>query len=192
MEIRRATSRDEQGVADALATSFAEDPVWGWALPDPATRVAFWGFLARNSIEHGSVWVVDDAKAVALWALPGTVELDEAGEAALDRLCREQLSPAGARAIEVMECLEPVHPTEPHHYLSLLGTHDDHRGRGLGMALLAENLRRIDVLGEPAYLESTNPANLGRYASLGFEPRDEVVVPSGGQIVTTMWRAVQP
>jgi predicted GNAT family acetyltransferase len=76
----------------------------------------------------------------------------------------------------------------PHYYLSLLGTHDDHRGKGTGMALLRENLARIDAEGAPAYLESTNPANLARYESVGFVRLGEFAAPEGGPTVTTMWR----
>ena len=79
-------------------------------------------------------------------------------------------------------------PTEPpHFYLSLLGTHDDSRGRGIGMGLLAENLRRIDSLGMPAYLESTNPVNDARYEKQGFERTGSFTVPTG-VVVATMWR----
>ena len=56
------------------------------------------------------------------------------------------------------------------------------------MALLADNLSRVDQLGLPAYLESTNPANLERYRSVGFEPCGEFALPEGGPVVTTMWR----
>lgn len=59
------------------------------------------------------------------------------------------------------------------------------------MRLLAATLSRIDGLGAPAYLESTNPANDKRYQSVGFEPRGEIVMPAG-QIVTTMWRPSRP
>jgi GNAT superfamily N-acetyltransferase len=83
-----------------------------------------------------------------------------------------------------------AHPRQPHYYLSLFGTHSDHRGKGLGMRLLAENLSRIDSEGMPAYLESSNPANLKRYESVGFAERDELVAPSGA-VVTTMWRPAQ-
>ena len=44
-------------------------------------------------------------------------------------------------------------------YLSLLGTHPDHRGHGFGMRLLAENLKVVDTERTPAFLESTNPIN---------------------------------
>ena len=56
------------------------------------------------------------------------------------------------------------------------------------MALLADNLARIDATGTPAYLESTNPANLDRYRSVGFVDRDTFRLPAGEPEVTTMWR----
>jgi hypothetical protein len=55
------------------------------------------------------------------------------------------------------------------------------------MSLLTETLTRVDAVGGAAYLESTNPANLERYRSAGFEPRTEITM-AGGQVVTTMWR----
>ncbi len=189
MVVRRATADDEDAVVAALTTSFANDPVWGWALPDLAVRAPWWRFFARQGIGAGSTWVIDDGKAVAIWTAPGVPELDAAGEAELEALYDDLLGPAAPLVRHVLEPLAAVHPTaEPHYYLGLLGTHDDHRGHGLGMALVAENLRAIDAEGQPAYLESTNPANLARYAGVGFAPRDEVTIPGGGQVVTTMWR----
>jgi hypothetical protein len=60
------------------------------------------------------------------------------------------------------------------------------------MALLADNLARIDAEGAPAYLESTNPANLDRYRSAGFVDRDEFALGDAGPVVTTMWREPHP
>jgi GNAT superfamily N-acetyltransferase len=66
------------------------------------------------------------------------------------------------------------HPTdEPHYYRSLWATHHDHAGRGLGTALIHDNLTHIDAQRMPAHLESTNPANLPRYEALGFRRRAE-------------------
>ena len=186
--VRRGEGPDVDAVAAALATGFAADPVWGWAVPGRRAQQEFWAFWARNGVQQDLAWVTSGAEAVSLWVSPGQVELDPAGEAALEALCDDLLGPGASRVVEVLERLDAVHPSEPHHYLSLLATHDDHRGRGLGMALLAERLAEIDAAGEPAYLESTNPANLRRYASVGFEPRDEVTIAGGGQVVTTMWR----
>ena len=58
------------------------------------------------------------------------------------------------------------------------------------MALLAENLKRIDAEGFPAYLESTNPANNSRYERLGFRQIGEFTTPGGERTVGTMWREV--
>jgi hypothetical protein len=43
----------------------------------------------------------------------------------------------------------------------------------------------------PAYLESTNPANLPRYERLGFVRVGAFTLPGGGPTVDTMWRAAR-
>ncbi|MER6434671.1 GNAT family N-acetyltransferase [Streptomyces sp900105245] len=89
--------------------------------------------------------------------------------------------------LAIYDQLEEVHPTEPCFYLTPLGVHADHRGKGLGMGLLSQSLAQIDSLSSPAYLESSNPTNMARYESVGFIPRDEITTPTG-HVVTTMWR----
>ena len=82
---------------------------------------------------------------------------------------------------------ESARPPEPHAYLNFFATHERHRGGGLGMALLRDNLAHVDDLHLPAYLESSNPRNNERYASVGFRAVGEFTA-AGGQPVTTMWR----
>ena len=91
--------------------------------------------------------------------------------------------------LTLLDRFDSNHPRQPPHYfLSLLGTHPDHRGRGKGMGLLAANLARIDELGMPAYLESSNRANDPRYERLGFTQIGEFEAPAGGPTVGCMWR----
>ena len=88
---------------------------------------------------------------------------------------------------------EAAHPREePHYYLSLLGTDPAQRGRGLGLALLADNLARVDAEGAPAYLEASNPANVPLYERHRFEVIGHFDLPDGGPRVHTMWRAARP
>ena len=90
---------------------------------------------------------------------------------------------------ELLARFDAAHPREEaHYYLSLLGTHPRHRGRGIGMWLLAHDLEFVDAEHRPAYLESSNPANNDRYGRLGFEPVGAFSYPGGGPVVTTMWR----
>ena len=94
-----------------------------------------------------------------------------------------------ADCLALFKRFEVNHPhATPHAYLSLLATHPDHRGQGLGMALLADDLRRIDRAHVPAYLESTNPANDRRYESVGFERVGSFRTTDEERVITTMER----
>ena len=59
------------------------------------------------------------------------------------------------------------------------------------MGLLAANLARIDELGMPCYLESSNRANDHRYERLGFVRVGEFAAPDGGPTLACMWRDPQ-
>lgn len=128
-----------------------------------------------------------NAEAVAVWLPPGEPEMTTEEEMEFGSLVSDLLSARAPEVNALFELFDEHHPEEPHYYLSLWATHRDHTGRGLGSALIGENLARIDAQGMPAYLESTNPANLARYEALGFQRRSEFGL-KGGPTITTMWR----
>jgi ribosomal protein S18 acetylase RimI-like enzyme len=176
-----------------MTDAFATDPVWSWAFPTPDRMQVWWRFWIAAAVPQGWVRMTSDAEAAAVWIPPDGHECPPEDEAHVEPLTRVL---AGGRADAVLETLdrfESNHPRdEPHYYLSLLGTATAHRGQGIGMALLGENLDRIDEEPFPAYLESSNPANIDRYRSVGFEPVGEFDLPEGDVTVTTMWRAPRP
>jgi len=188
-ETRVAGPRDTQRLSVTMAEAFGADPVWGWAFPDGDMQQVWWHFWLAGAIPQGEVRMTAGAEAAAVWIPPGGRELLVEDEAHIPVLLRAL---TGARADLVLETLDRFdahHPhTAPHYYLSLLGTADAHRGRGIGMALLGENLERIDVQHAPAYLESSNPGNLDRYERVGFVPIGEFRLPDERTVVTTMWR----
>jgi GNAT superfamily N-acetyltransferase len=115
--------------------------------------------------------------------------LTEEEEASIEPLLGEILGPRLPVVMELLRRFENAHPIEPpHYYLSFLGTHPEHRGKGLGMALLADNLARIDAEGAPAYLESSDTANARRYENLGFVRIGEFMRPHKQLAISTMWR----
>jgi len=190
--VRTATLADVDSIVGALTTAFFDDPLWGPAFPDVERRTeqasGFWRMLATSALRYPWTLVTEKVESTAVWIPPGGIELTDAEQDGLEDFLVDLTGPAvAARLLTLFEQFEAAHPSEPHYYLSLLATHDDHRGSGLGMALLKENLARIDALGAAAYLESCNPANDNRYASVGFVPRGEIVTATG-HIVTTMWR----
>lgn len=192
--LRVASLDDLSAVTSVMATAFSRDPAWGpYSFPDDDRRVdqlaAFWGPQLRAAMRFSWTFVTPGCEAAAVWIPPGEPELTPEQERDVVALTVGLVGQQQADVIfEVFEQLEQQHPHDPpHFYLSLLGTHDDHRGRGLGMALLGDSLRVIDELGMPAYLESTNPTNNERYMRHGFQPVG-VVTMANGHRITTMWR----
>jgi GNAT superfamily N-acetyltransferase len=192
VDSRVATRADLDVLAETMALAFYADPVWGWAFPDPERRLeqhrAVWGFLLESALDYG--WVrIADAGAAALWIPPGRPELRPEDEPRFEPMVAGLLGDAAPRALDTFARFDRAHPDDrPHYYLSLLATHPDRRGRGLGMGLLAESLELIDAEGAAAYLESTNPANHRRYEALGFVRWAEFELGEDSPPVTQMWR----
>ena len=134
------------------------------------------------------------AETVALWIPPDCAELPEPHAARLEPLVDEFFGDRAPFVNEVFECFDATHPhEEAHFYLSFLGTEPAHRGRGIGMRLLRDTLAEIDATHQPAYLESTNDANLARRdESEGFVRTGEFRLPGDGPTVTAMWRPAAP
>lgn len=192
MAARVATSADAAAVTDLFALAFYEDPVWSWGFPDRERRLeqqrTWWGMFVNSAIPYESVWITDGRGAAALWIPPDKPDLNEADEARYEPLLRELLGAWADEVLVLCRRFDEHRPSEPHHYLALLATHPDHRGRGEGMGLLADNLARIDAEGAAAYLESTDPANNHRFERHGFRQVGEFTPPGGGPVAACMWR----
>ncbi len=185
---------DIDAVVETMATAFAHDPVWGaYSFPDPVRQPEqsrrFWRACLEAEMRFPWTWVTARCEAAAVWIPPGEPEMTPEQEERFAELVEELLGPEQAAVVlGAFALLDRHHPHEPsHYYLSLLATHDDHRGGGIGMALLGHCLEQIDRERMPAYLESTNPANDHRYMRHGFRPHGTITLPSG-HVVTTMWR----
>ena len=193
LAVRRASAADIDIVTSIISQAMAHDPLWEHAItrPDGTTvdGAPFWRVFVEAALRYPCTWLTIGGEAAALWIPPGATEMTPEQERRLAELAGDQLGPAGDKYMELLSRFDVAHPkAEPHYYLSLLGTHPSHRGKGIGMRLLAHNLDLVDDAHLPAYLESTNPANNRRYASMGFEPHGEFCYPGGGPVVTTMWR----
>jgi ribosomal protein S18 acetylase RimI-like enzyme len=189
---RAAGPDDLPAVAACLTSAFYDDPVWGsWTFPDESSRTErlyeLMHFWAQAAVRHSWVRMTENAEAVTVWLPPGEPEMTSNEEAAFGALLS---SLVGARTQEVQALFDRFdehHPNEPHFYLSLWATHRNHTGRGLGTALIHDCLAQIDTERMPAYLESTNPANVRRYETLGFRHLAEFN-PEDGPVISTMWR----
>lgn len=186
---RAATASDLDGLTTTLTAAFATDPLWSWAFPDPDDLAVWWRFYIGSALRYPWVWISGKYAAASVWIPPDGTELTEEEEVQAEPLVRDLIGPRCDDVMELLDRFEASHPrNESHYYLSLLGTHPDHRGGGLGMALLAHNLERTDAEGIPTFLESSNPANNARYERLGFRQIGEFTTPDAARTVATMWR----
>ena len=189
---RAATQDDLDAVGSCLASAFADDPLWGlWSFPDPQHRSyglqPFMRFFGACGIRHPSLRMTAGGEAVTVWTLPGEIYVTPEEEIELEALVAQLFGDRAPEFSALFEQFDENLPEGDYYHLEWWATHRDHAGRGLGSALLHEDLSRIDAEHVPSYLESTNPANLSRYERFGFHRTGEFG-PPGGPVVTTMWR----
>src|SRR5437867_2516044 len=142
---RVATVDDLDVVTETVTLAFAEDPTWAVAFSRPDARVDHQRLLFRPWVEgalrYPWVWMTPGGEAVAVWIPPDGTDLSPEQEERFDSLATKHLGERASLLRELLDRFSAAHPKEePHYYLSLLATHPAHRGRGIGMALLADNL----------------------------------------------------
>lgn len=168
--IRTATSSDRGPVTAALTLAFSGDPAARWAWPDPQQYLAcfpeFVAALGGQAFEGQTAYCVDGFAGAALWLRPGVAPDEDALIALFQRSVPE---PDQADVFAVLKQMGSYHPSEPHWYLPLIGVDPAHQRQGLGSALMEHALRECDRDHLPAYLESSNPANISLYQRHGFE-----------------------
>ncbi len=191
--ITQVTPDERPYVTELFTLAFENDPTWAWAFPNAAKRLAdqriWWGLYMHSALPYGHVWMTDDRGAASLWIPPDQPELSDQDEARVEPLLRELVGAHADQVLLLLDRFDANHPRDtPHYYLSLLGTHPDHRGQGKGMRLLAANLALIDQQRFPAYLESSNRDNDHRYEQHGFVQIGEFAAPGGEPTISCMWR----
>jgi GNAT superfamily N-acetyltransferase len=189
-EVRSVAPADRARAVATVALAFATDPMMRWSFPDPARyfeiALAFIDAFGGHAVEHGSADVVGDFAAVALWLPPGVTPNGEAMGAIMEgNTPPDRMRDGGA----LVEQMNRFHPHEPHWYLPLMGTDPVHQGKGYGSALLAHAVRRCARDGLPAYLESSNPANVPLYERFGFEALGEIQSGSSPVLIPMLRKA---
>ncbi len=182
-----------------LRRAFDADPMFRFLLPSERRRKAWLRLVMASALEEcttrGEIW------AAHLDALAGTIALippsgHHASPASrvgrmLRILVTTPAAPPPLRFVvngpRVLGVIADRHPREPHLYVQVLGADPSFHGRGVGAALVEKALARAAESGVFAYLETTNPKNLGFYRRFGFEVVEEInPSPGGGPPIWTL------
>ncbi|MFN3511568.1 MAG: GNAT family N-acetyltransferase [Phenylobacterium sp.] len=194
----RAGRSDLGAVAQDLSAAFATDPVMNWFLRADAQRDAgrlrLFHLLMASAFADGEIVRPAAGGAAAVWlpseSLGPTPFLQEM------RALPTLLAATGflriGRMAATRRAMEAHHPKDrPHAYLWFIGVRPEAQGLGVGSRLLAASLRRLDAEGRPAYLESSNIANVPLYRRHGFEVTAEIEPRPGSPKLYAMWREPQ-
>jgi ribosomal protein S18 acetylase RimI-like enzyme len=191
-DVQPITPADLPVAARTLARAFATDPVMSWLTGNRPARFArvAQGFFAEEARRMGALgggWITADGNGAALWAPPNCWKMSLLNTARLAPSSARLYGLRLLRASRALAAMQDEHPREPHWYLSILGTDPGAQRKGLGSALLEPVLARCDRDGLPAYLESSNEANIPFYERHGFKVTGTHHFP-GGPRLFPMWR----
>ena len=192
IEIRKAHAVDRAPVSAALAAAFHDDPVFAWIHPEldaRAAKVRFFFDLAVEALaHHEDIWSAGlGTSGAALWVPYGRPPMSDEQTEAFGAALGERAGQDAGRLFELMALMEEQHPCEPHAYLWFLGVVPWAQGRGIGSALMAPVLDRVDRLGVPVYLEATSARSKALYERHGFVASAPFAA-AGGPPVWPMWR----
>lgn len=191
--VETASKDKREKAMSTLVLGFSADPIARFFFADPVryltTGRRFLDAFGGRAFDHGTAFVANDCRAVALWLPPG-VSPDEETMGAISEeeiALRPEMAEAAAGLFEGMA---KYHPHEPHWYLPLIAADPSAMGQGLGAALMKHVLARCDQDGVVAYLESSNPRNISLYERHGFRIMGEIKS-AGAPVMTPMLRQPQ-
>ena len=184
IEISQGGPERVQRLVEVLARSFADDPIIRWPFPNDGSAERrcreLFEVLDERFVHTGWLWEADDAAGVALWVPPDGgekfLEIELETRDPLDAMTEDD----GIRYRAFWDWIEEHLPTDPYWFLDHLAVAPEHRGEGLGTALVDLGLGFARRDGVPAFLETARPGNVGYYERLGFRVVADEHAPGGG------------
>ena len=175
-EVSVVAHADKAKALHTIVAAFAADPLTRWVVPQ-ADRYLTYGVrifdaFGGAAFAAGTAYEVSGFAGAALWVPPDHEDeaADEAAEEAFGQILVEIVAPERLDEVTlVLSEMQSYHPVDPCWYLPLIGVDPCHQGQGFGAKLMKYTLAQCDAQGLPAYLESSNPANITLYERHGFE-----------------------
>ena len=183
--VHQSTKEEKSRVMNTLLLGLCMDPIIRWYFPEPHAFVRdapkLLDLISGKAFEHNTAYHTDNFTCCALW-LPPNVHPDDEGiarylEEILDRRLFEEV-------IALESEMSKSIPKEDCWHLSFIAADPAETGKGYGSKLLDHTLRLCDDDKMPAYLESTNRANLTLYQRYGFDLLNEIQIGNSPPVYT--------
>lgn len=170
-----------------LGDAFSDYPWTRWTVPadEHVRRVEALQaiYLEQLALPWGEIWVDEGLHAVAAFVPP------DAPAPPGDALARViELHGDRASRLETADALTSAHHDPIAWSLATVGVSPTHQGRGLGGAVCRAGLDRLDELGQPCGLDTSDARNVRLYERLGFRTVARTPMPDDGPTVWTMHR----
>jgi GNAT superfamily N-acetyltransferase len=168
--VRNAAIAEQKYIISSLVLAFQNDPANRWLYPDQYQFLTYFPQFVQafggKAFEHNTVYCSPNYSGAALW-YPLGIEPD--GEAVFQLMQRSIFEADQADVFAFFEQVDHYHPKHPHWYLPFIGVEPRYQSQGYGSALMQPILNQCDRDRIPAYLESSNPANIPFYERHCFE-----------------------
>ncbi len=168
--VRTVAIAEQDPIIATLVLAFSTDPANRWLFPNPHQYLTYFPQFVQafggQAFECRTVYCSENYSGAALWIPPG-VEPDV--QPVIDLIQHSVSETDQTDVFAVLEQIEHYHPQFPHWYLPFIGVEPAQQGKGYGSALLQPVLETCDRDRIPAYLESSNPANIPFYERHGFK-----------------------
>jgi ribosomal protein S18 acetylase RimI-like enzyme len=190
-DVRIAVAADDRALVPTLVRAFREDALLNWAFRAGSGRERGWGVYFQTALElyRGSVFTLESGLGCGIWVPPDKWRLSLGRELLLAPRIVQMLGLKRLlRGLRAVKRMEAEHPSEPHHYLQVLGVDPSLQGQSRGSHLLAAGLERVDHEGIAAFLETSNQRNLPLYRRHGFEVQSSYDFGPGSPTLFAMWR----
>lgn len=182
---------------EVFCRAFDQDAHFNWIVRQDGRRSAAFRQLFKLMLTDvagtcGAIYATADLKAAAIWFPPETSKLSLLTQVRVGlrfaAICGWKDLAVRAYGLNVME---HRHPKTPHYFLQTIGVDPLSQRQGHGAALLGPILHRCDMEDIPAYLETSNPDNVGFYEKHGFRLNATAILPQG-PMLHQMLRLPQP
>ena len=176
-------------LAEALYEALTEDAFYitmEQSVTRGSAREAMVRYMDYSMIEakrYGELLITDDgASGASIWSRPLERETEEEKQHNKREFIRLQMGLSSLQSYDAMVAFMAEKSARQIDtdawYLSIVGIHPRHQGKGYGVDLVGGILQQTDRLQRSTYLETFSPRNISFYERLGYFSIDRIHEPT--------------